>query len=766
MASKYTFRGVADMSQHDNAIKKSASEIYKYQRQVLNAEKELQRFQKQSKTTAGSIDVLNQSIKQGNFKGALVGIDGLLNNLTSKLGIQVSTNGKLLSSLTSLKGGYLALGAAVAYASKEIYDYNKGREQQDQITQVTTGLKGDESFKMTDSVKALVSTYNVDFREAINAANTLMAQFGTTGDEAIQLLKDGMQGMILGDGAKMLSMIQQYAPAFRDAGINASQLVAIIHNTEGGIFTDENMNAIVTGIKNIRLMTDKTDEALKAVGIDGEKMSKQLADGSITIFEALQQVVTQISKSKVESKATGEVMQQVFGKQAVTAGHNLNEAIMTLNTNLDETKKQTGGVGESFAELNTATENLNQAIRDCFSIDGVTAFSNEIKTNLINSLVTVLNIIGQIRHHLFDEIDEEASNNAVDILSKKFKNLSEPDKPQGFTPTAVTNTIKSIKHKPSNKGGGKSEIQYAVNSVGWLENEISKLEKEIKLQVDSDKIDEIQKKIQTLKEQLELLTKPQTIDLKELSPISVLSPSEPLKNIMPTDTQLFSYEAHYDNIKGKIDNIMNAYNIGIIGADKAKEFVDGFNQELEAIGLKPIQVDIETNAEKEMNNIANSVGMIGDAFSDLGNAMQVPELDIMGTIAQGIANVVMAYTTAMKSPANTAGGIFTWAPAALTGLATMTSIIAAIRNASAYAEGGIINGRTSIGDFNIARVNNGEMILNQRQQSHLFNLLDDNRPTSNVTVNGEWKLKGQDLYMSMKNYGKGQQKLGKNIGIK
>ena len=207
---------------------------------------------------------------------------------------------------------------------------------------------------------------------------------------------------------------------------------------------------------------------------------------------------------------------------------------------------------------------------------------------------------------------------------------------------------------------------------------------------------------------------------------------------------------------------MNAYNIGAIGADKAKEYVDSFNAQLQSLGLKPIQVDIEANTEK----VASSISEIGSAFQDLGSAMQMPEFNIMGTIAQAIANVVLGFAEAQKSPANTVGGVFTWVGAALTGLATMTSIIASIKSATAYAEGGIINGRTSIGDFNIARVNNGEMILNQRQQSHLFNLIDDNRPTSNVTVNGEWKLKGQDLYMSMKNYGKGQSKLGKNIGIK
>ena len=75
--------------------------------------------------------------------------------------------------------------------------------KQDQITTVTTGLKGADSDRMTDQARALTDTYGVDFREAINAANTLMTQFGQTGEQAMSLIRDGMQGMIQGDGTEV-----------------------------------------------------------------------------------------------------------------------------------------------------------------------------------------------------------------------------------------------------------------------------------------------------------------------------------------------------------------------------------------------------------------------------------------------------------------------------------------------------------------------------------------------------------------------------------
>lgn len=767
MASKYSFRGVADMTQHDKAIKQSASEIYKYQKQTIQAEKELKKFQKESKTTAGAFNTIGESLKKGNFKGTLIGMEGAINSFGGKLGIASNLTSVFTSNIGMAATG---LGAAVAIIGKAAdawSKYNSELNKQDQITTVTTALKGDEAKKMTDTVRALADTYNIDFREAINAANTLMTQFGINGDEAISLIKDGMQGMIIGDGGKLLTMIQQYAPAFRDAGISASQLVAVIHNTEGGIFTDDNMNAIVQGIKNIRLMKDTTKDALRSIGIDGEAMAKQLNDGTITIFQALQQVVGALNGTNASSQAAGEVMQNVFGKQGVTAGHNLSEAILTLNTNLEETKKQTGDLGDAYADLQTANENLNTAIRECFGYDGWEQMTIGIKSQLITALADVLSFLDKIFGRLSDITNKakQADSKPQGKIDGKYIEIVDKD---GNVISGVhidvggSNKPLPKPNKPTKRtggGGSKNEVQYAVNSVGWLEKRIQDLQKQIKLQVDADKIDELQKKIKATKEQLELLTNPQSIDLKEIKGMSVLTEKPTVPTTIDKD---YSPTAIYAETQDKIDNVMQMYNIGAIGADKAKEFIDSFNAQLQALGLKPIEVDIETNTEK----IASSISEIGSAFQELGQAMQMPELNVMGTIAQAIANVALGFAEAQKSPANTVGGVFTWVAAATTGLATMLSTIAAIRSATAFANGGIVNGRTSIGDFNIARVNNGEMILNQRQQSHLFNLIDNNRPSSNVTVNGEWKLKGQDLYMSMKNYGKGQTKLGKNIGIK
>ena len=324
-------------------------------------------------------------------------LGSILDGIGQKMGLNANITELLTSKTAMMTAGLGAATAIVGKATQEWAKYNAELAKQDQITTVTTGLKGPESDRMTNQARALTDTYGVDFREAINAANTLMTQFGQTGEQAMSLIRDGMQGMIQGDGPKLLSMIQQYAPAFRDAGVTASQLVAVIQNSEGGIFTDQNMNAIVMGIKNIRLMTKATSDALAQLGIDGQQMSQQLRDGSLTIFDAMKQVATQIQGVNSNSQAAGEVMQQVFGRQGAMAGTKLGEAIATLNTNLEETKRQTGEVGDAYNDLYNANVKLNGAIRDCFEYDGWDQMATGIKAKLVSALASVLDYLGKIK---------------------------------------------------------------------------------------------------------------------------------------------------------------------------------------------------------------------------------------------------------------------------------------------------------------------------------------------------------------------------------
>ena len=161
---------------------------------------------------------------------------------------------------------------------------------------------------------------------------------------------------------------------------------------------------------------------------------------------------------------------------------------------------------------------------------------------------------------------------------------------------------------------------------------------------------------------------------------------------------------------------------------------------------------------KKAQKFGDTVEEVGQSFSKLGEAFKgigfkMPAFDIMGAIGQSIANIALGYSKATTQASEM--GPWAWIAFAATGLAEMLSMIAAIKNAtSGYANGGIIGGSTTIGDYNLARVNKGEMILNDREQGHLFNILSGSGGYGTATEGGsvQFRISGGDLVGVLNNY--------------
>lgn len=98
-------------------------------------------------------------------------------------------------------------------------------------------------------------------------------------------------------------------------------------------------------------------------------------------------------------------------------------------------------------------------------------------------------------------------------------------------------------------------------------------------------------------------------------------------------------------------------------------------------------------------------------------------------------------------------------------LAIQAATKATTMSMMAFAEGGIVGGSSYSGDRILARVNSGEMILNDKQQRHLFELLDSDampqKGGTNVTVQGV--IRGTDLLLVQKNANKVRSKSGTQI---
>lgn len=157
--------------------------------------------------------------------------------------------------------------------------------------------------------------------------------------------------------------------------------------------------------------------------------------------------------------------------------------------------------------------------------------------------------------------------------------------------------------------------------------------------------------------------------------------------------------------------------------------------------------------------VAGSFARLGDALMEIGGNGEIAKA---GAVLAAIGQIILGFATASAQAAKL--GPLGWIAFVTTGITTLGTVIGTLKR---FESGGIVGGSSTMGDKQLVRVNSGEMILNSRQQSHLFNMLDNGLYTqngTNVSITG--KIKGSDIYLSQKNYGKTKALTGKNIGIK
>lgn len=259
----------------------------------------------------------------------------------------------------------LAGVAGAGMAFKWWFDYNKGLMEATRLTREFTGYTGEALETMRNSIAATADTMGKDFKDVLGTADNLMANFHLSGEQAMDVINKGFASGadLSGD---MLQKIQQYAPTFHDAGISADQMVAIIQQTRSGIFSDKGLDIIDMASKKIREMSSGTASSLDAIGISSKQVQQDLASGTKSTFDVIQEVSTKMKDFGADSKQVGDVLKNVFGKQGAQAGIQLIEQLDTMSTSLDEVKKQTGAWGDVQLENIKLQKELNTYMSSMF----------------------------------------------------------------------------------------------------------------------------------------------------------------------------------------------------------------------------------------------------------------------------------------------------------------------------------------------------------------------------------------------------------------
>lgn len=154
----------------------------------------------------------------------------------------------------------------------------------------------------------------------------------------------------------------------------------------------------------------------------------------------------------------------------------------------------------------------------------------------------------------------------------------------------------------------------------------------------------------------------------------------------------------------------------------------------------------------EADDYAASIANVASAFGMLTGAAQDDQTAVAQWALQSIANIanVISQTMVLAMARGTASAAAATWPANIGAIASViATIVSTFASFPKFADGGIVGGSSYFGDKLLARVNSGELILNQKQQESLYHMTENDR--SNINI-GFDRVRGSDIYLALKNY--------------
>lgn len=411
-----------------------------------------------------------------------------------------------------------------------------------------------------------------------------------------------------------------------------------------------------------------------------------------------------------------------------------------------------------------------------------------------------------------DDRDKELKlfNKELTTAGNELQTLIQNNEFLQTPPQKADKPLEPKKHDTSNKPN------YEINSIADLEAQYKKLDDELKnskvsderLQIINDEKASLQKQIDALKIRNGLMKAPvdksdaekmrdsyndaknsisQVKSDLEIGLIKSIDDAEktiteindhlrelglkPIEITLVASTLDKKHEA-YQSANSSIQQMQSDYSIGLINKDEAKAQLETINKQLTELGLKPIELYVNTEGlqtaeeamqsfQDKMNEVGTVASSIGDIFGNLGQIIGGTGgqmLELAGQSAQAVAQIIPQIVALMGAKEGEALASGTASAAALpfpANIAAIASIVATITAlfasfAGSFADGGIITGSSYHGDRMLARVNAGEMILNQRQQGNLFRALNSSGGVGGRDVN--FTISGSNLRGCLKNY--------------
>ena len=625
-------------------------------------------------------------------------------------------------------------------------------------------LKSKEGLvQVTEAAIILAEAAGITVDEAGKALADSINQTGASAYEAsryINILAAGSRNGA-GDITYLNTALEKFGSIGSTVGMSFEQLVASIETVAPKI-TDASSAGIY--LRQVLLTLEKqNDEGLRPSVVGISQALENLAAKQLTVAEYAQMfdkraVITAMTLVEQRNKFN-ELTNAVTGtntayEQAELRTDNVKGAITRLSSAWERftlSVSNSTGALQGFLDtlatvLNTITDgfaNNNAAesaqINTKYDIQAINGIIENIVKYKINpetgnnytNKEAAQQLKGNYKYH-FPELEtidnkvEELRNNAIlsyldDIINRQEKINQNNTEVEDSNEAQIEQLKRQLQLTTDNVE--KAAILAQIKELGGNVSDIKTTKISVKEEAPSGSITELKNKISDLKKQFENATN----DGMRAGLMAAIAEAETQLKMMQlraSKMDLLSSKSIQIEAKNPLEGLDTS------DLDKYKE---------ETIFKKDgSTLDYLSTIGSLMNNIAgatnNSTAAWMNYFSSIlsGTAALLPLLASVFEIKamEGIASQ-------SKLP---------WPMNLIAMAATAAGLIASIANIPKFANGGIFTGNSFIGDMNIARVNSGEMILNNRQQRNLFNLLNGNGSIGNNNVKEiKLKIEGRDL---------------------
>ncbi|MED1619088.1 phage tail tape measure protein [Aneurinibacillus migulanus] len=176
-------------------------------------------------------------------------------------------------------------------------------------------LGDDTSGELLDYAYTIRDAFGGEIMESTRTASVMMKQFGIDGYEAMDLITTGFQkGGNFSD--ELLDTMREYAPQFKDMGLSANQMTAIlVKGAEAGAW---NLDKVGDAVKEFNLRAQDgsktTTEGFEAIGLNADKMGEAIAQGGEKGQQAFVATIAALANMKDPLKQN-EAGVNLFGTQ-------------------------------------------------------------------------------------------------------------------------------------------------------------------------------------------------------------------------------------------------------------------------------------------------------------------------------------------------------------------------------------------------------------------------------------------------------------------